>query len=293
MGSGVVVNDLEVERSVVNLTPPKISHAIRNLPVNYFTMKERELKRQAKPDHVDSAIRMRFWGEYYQAQDEKRNMSIDHITFGVCSRDYLYGTVLDQPYLLAWIVRPPPDLSVQQTDTLTASLIYQRQVLDEIMENQLYLNKKVVKDKNTGKERTEVKLNVQALTEIRKISESLSLRVQGAIIQKLAVDQRHTHRMSNGQIGETTGIVEMDSPMLPESDLDQLKSLDRSLSRLNKTLDKSEDVIDAEEVPVDGSLPDVPGQQDEAGESPGDKEERPVCEDGVKVEAHGVDSPDF
>jgi hypothetical protein len=128
--------------------------------------------------------------------------------------------------------------------------------------------------------------------------------VQGAVIQKLAVDQRHTHRVDG-----KSGIVEVDTPALPETDIDQLTTLNKTLNRLNEKLDDDEeraedeedafdaaydDAIEVETVEDgDGSLPEFSGQQDQARGSPDLEEERSLQEDGVEVEALHVDDSSF
>lgn len=287
MGVGIEVRELENPRSLVNLVPPKFREAILNLPDNLFTYKERYLKKEAKPDYVDGMVRMRFWGEYYQAQDEKRKMEISNITFGVTSTEYIYGNILNNPRLLAWVIRPPQDLMLQQSEALSVAINYQRQILETIMEDESYYNKKTVV-KRDGTEVVEKKLNVSALAEIRKIAETLSMRVQGAIIQKLAVDQRHTF-----QAGDT----HIDIPSLPETDLDQLENLNKTLQRINKSLGKAEknDVIDAEaeEVNGDGHVSELRREKAEAGGSSSVKEEGSSKEDAFEVETPHFGSPSF
>lgn len=281
-----MVRDLENPRSLVNIVPPAFRNAIENLAPYLLTLPEKKLKHECQPDPVDSSVRMRFWGEYYQAQDEKRKMRIENVTFGATSKEYIYGRILKNSKLLAWIIRPPRDLAVQQSEALSTAIAYQRDILEEIMEKKLYLVEKVTTNKN-GSETKTTRLNAQALTEIRKISESLSMRVQGAIVQKLAVDQRHTHRIGGGPPSDT-----IDVTALPETDLDQLESLNKTLSKLNKSLDASE-VVDAQEVSDDGSVQVVRGKEEEDREPPGAQEAGQVSEDEVEVEALHVDSPGF
>jgi len=288
MGAGLEVLELENPRSLINMVPPKFKEVMETIPPYLYTYKEKALKIEADPDYVDSMVRMRFWGEYYQAQDEKRQMQISNITFGVTSVDYIYGNILKNPKLLAWIVRPPQDLMLQQSEALSTAINYQRQILETIMRDESYYNKKTTKNKD-GTETVDKKLNVSALAEIRKIAETLSMRVQGAIIQKLAVDQRHTFRKDD------SGVHEIDMPSLPETDLDQLNSLNRTLRKIEKSLGNAEDVIDAKpsEVVNGGHVPGLSGEEAEVGESPDFEEEGSSEEDTIEVETSHFGSPSF
>jgi hypothetical protein len=246
--------------SIVNLVPPRWSRAIKALPDKYFFMAESDLRREAcyinGPNEerrydkdalrVLNLLRIGFWNEYNRALACKERISIEAVMQGVTYTDFLYRIVLASKPKLAYIVRPPMDLVKMQEEALHESIRMLRNIIsDYSKEETLFITTTSMgKPDKSGKRQEKVtkKLNTQAVAELRKITETLSTRVQGAIIQKVAIAAQ--------QVPAPQALAPAQVSGTEPDDIAQLEEANKQLARINRTLEKvqthGEEIIDAE-----------------------------------------------
>jgi hypothetical protein len=161
--------------SVVNMVPPMVAEAIRKIPQQcaYVThATEGQIKAYCKPDERDERLRLAFWDEYNYATSVSAPMRINYVIRGLCSGEVFYNYYLSEPKKLAWVLTPPKFYSQGMKYILHLGL----DRLTEIMQA------KVVDDDG--------KLDVRAAATILKAFQLVDLRVKGAIMQKVQIDQR-------------------------------------------------------------------------------------------------------
>lgn len=167
--------DEENPLSVINLVPPMMQEAIRKIPdqVTYLThATEAQIRKEVKPTERDERLRLAFWDEYNYASSVGTQMRINHIIKGCVAVEHFYEIYLKTPKKLAWIITPPKFYSQGMKYILHLGL----DRLTEIMQAS-------VVDENG-------KLDVRAASVILKTFQLVDLRVKGAIMQKVQIDQR-------------------------------------------------------------------------------------------------------
>ena len=249
--------DLSDPRSVPNLLPDAWKKAISSLDERWFTYHERHLRKRCKPDRVDNVLRNRFWAEYQRAHDTGGVMSVSAIMAGVTYDDYLRKVILAKPAKLAWIVRPPVAMVFTQEEALQEGIYQLREALSRYDDPDfLYITTTKEYAGSKGKaawKQVTRKVNTPVLAELRKIVESLSVRVQGAITQQVQIAQR-VHQINQ----------DLPHPGAPEqkglsSDLGALEEMQTNLTKLNSRLAQVQDTVEVIDVnPTEEGMPPVP-----------------------------------
>jgi len=231
--------DLDNPRSVPNLLPTAWREAIIALDPKWYKLTERHLRECCKPDRVDNILRNQFWLEYSRAHSLKGKMEAGAITTGVTYDDYIRHVILKKPEKLAWIVRPPIKMKFTQEEALQEGIYQLREAISRYDDPDFLFTVSVKeyagnKTKSAYKQVTK-RLNVSALSELRKIVESLSVRVQGAITQRVEMSQQvvgmHQHQQIESNKGNELAVL---------SDVGALEKMQLQLHRLNTTLHKTE-----------------------------------------------------
>lgn len=231
--------DREQPRSIINLVPPKVGklfeEAYKALP-DLFFMSQHKLYKKISKDYgrvtpTDHRLRMSFWQEYDRAQADQTSIIMTNVYKGVCTREYLYGTYLQLPYNVAWLLCAPATYEVAMEEALSFGIDQLRDILETPH-----------KDPKTGK----VDTKLAALK--AKIITTLDIRVKGAVTQK--VDNRHLH-ISTSKKGMQEVYAAVEGKTMDD--------LDAKLARLEKRLnknspvaleDKTEEAVQVEEVKV-------------------------------------------
>lgn len=172
-------------RSLVNIVPKEVREALRRIPRKVMLQSEGELKRAVRPSPTLNYLRLNFWLEYNRAQELRKTMNMTNVVKGVTHKDYLYQYVLIDPMMTAWVATPPTDYALVQQDILFSGL--------EKMRKALKIPLVTIKEKldEEGKVVSRTKSpNVAAIAEARKITEWLADRVQGTLIQRVAIKQQ-------------------------------------------------------------------------------------------------------
>lgn len=196
--------DHDDPRSMINLVPRKMREKIEKMldpeqggNINYLSWSERKLEaelnkelqrlaidKHRKLESKDYMLRINFWAEYYRAQDTGSQMLEANITRGISFHEDFHNR-LSIPLYTAWILSAPTNLGMAQEETLMHAMRLLRRVVTH-KESIWEIKETTTKDKETGEEKKNrtKKLNVRAVTEIRKIAEDLANRRQGSVIQQ-------------------------------------------------------------------------------------------------------------
>lgn len=231
-------------RSLVNIVPEELKLALKSIPRDLVFMDEKALKKKVKPSDTLNYVRLNFWLEYNRAQQRRGNMSVAAIIRGVGHKEWLYNVVFKDPVKMAWVVTPPTDYAIIQQDILHAGLDKLRQALRV----PLYIETRVETTDPEGntKVKTTRKPNVAVIKEIREITRWLSDRVQGTMVQKLAVRAHSTGEVAHHQLG-AGGAPQVFMP-------DSLDKMNRSLEAIDKKLaiaERASITIDGEATVID------------------------------------------
>jgi hypothetical protein len=207
-------------RSMINIVPDLVSAAMKRLNAtkrHLFIIDERALKKRLKPDAITSRLRLSFWDEYTRAQDMQKTMLVSNIVKGACSLDYFYKRILTDDRRLAWIVSPPKDYALAMRELLDLGIDEWRDIL--AMPNQ------------DRKGRVDHRLIAQKI----KIVQMLDLRVKGAIVQKLQVQNKNLN-MNVNATAEGLGPILIPENLSIEELIDLEARLDRIKSKGEKVL---------------------------------------------------------
>jgi hypothetical protein len=189
-------------------------------------------------------------------------MNIENVFARTCTRNYWEGVILRHPKKVLWIITPPQDYLLSMREILYMGLGRMKEIMALPLESKVPLLSKSgepLKDAD-GKPIFKVTINTKLIGEIRQIMEKVTDRVQGSVIQRVAIDQRsknlHVHAGSvpKSVTGKTTfGTDELNSM----DDLERgLKNIEGMLKRYQLPAgplpDKVEiTVVEADEVPID------------------------------------------
>lgn len=235
--------DARNPRSLVNIVAPEVKAAILRLPRELLLMDEKALKRKAAPTDTVNYLRLNFWLEYNRAQEKQCRMLVSNVLRGVCSKEWFYDGVLASDLKLAWIITPPADYAVVQADIFQTALDKLRRCL-HVKPYTITVTEETDKDGRKTVTRKQVP-NVAAMREVREITRMLSDRIQGSVIQRLAIKQ---HNLNEG----------LALPAGPRTyDADAVEKLTATLAAVSKQL----------ELPESGELEEsiVEGEMDAEG----------------------------
>lgn len=230
--------------SLLELCPPAVKAAIERLDPKYYKMSELELRRFAKPSAEIARLRMSFWDEYLRASEDKRNMDVRAITRGVCSHNYFYEVVLANENWLGYITIPPSDYQLAIREMLELSWDRIREVLLLPITEKVPMKTSVY---NEEKKRYETfceiveKPNTKLIGEIRQITNMLDLRIKGAVLQRMQIEQRNLNINASA-----------DDPnvFLADATMAQLESMEKKIARMRgemndvEKLDAAKDIIE-------------------------------------------------
>jgi hypothetical protein len=184
--------NLENPRAVINLVPATLRDALLDpeLPKHWLDLPEKDLLDRCEPhlEPRDYRLRLTFWDEYNQAQDENRIMKMERIYVGACSGTYFYSRVLKDHHKLIFMLAAPAHYAVTMKELLQLALSEMRKVMAEPN-----------RDGNG-------KLNIPLIKEKVKIFNIVDNRVQGNPEQKWNISQKTLNvNMSADQAAKMQG----------------------------------------------------------------------------------------
>ena len=216
------IADAENPVSLVNVAPnimkPAILKVVERSSV-YFRMLERKLRYQARIAECDERLRLAFWDEYMVATSSGAQMRthafINQWTMPI--EDFLKVFIQKPGPKLAYIIRPPVNYAASMRVLLNQGI----EKLHEIMTLPV----------------TDVdgKPNAAIISQILKAYNLIDLRVKGAIVQKMQIQQQNMNYNADvTQIGNPRDaqIIQQLSSM----SMEELESMERKMARLEKTI---------------------------------------------------------
>lgn len=170
--TGITIFSKTDPRSVYNLVPVAMQEAMDQVDPKFYEFKFGSIEKHMKPDIRDYQLRVAFWREYNHTQDNwKRSISLHAVMKGICSADYLWKKVLKDPMKVAFLLYPVVDMQAS---------------MEEMMDLSLREMRKILKMPNNGAKGA----NMPVIREKIKIFALIQNRLQGSVLQRVAIDQR-------------------------------------------------------------------------------------------------------
>lgn len=228
------VFDEENPYSLQNLATPEVRAAIEALPIKFYKYSEFRLREHANPCPEIARLRISFWDEYLRAADEKRKMNMRSVTAGVCSMRYFYETVLKNENWVGYITIPPIDYQLALRELLELSWERLREVLLMPLKEKVNI-KKTSTDPDTGKQITTFEVvekpNTSLISEIRQITNMLDLRIKGAVVQRMQIEQKNLNMNMD---------VESSGNFLADATMAQLEEMEKRVNALRGSMQEVE-----------------------------------------------------
>jgi hypothetical protein len=179
-----------------------------------YELSERKLMAKYQFNDLDCRLRLKFWDEYTVAQDRGVSMKLANILKGACSAEHWKRVFTKDHRNIVWLLCPPSDYEACMEEMLYKSTMELRDILD--LPNY---------DRDGKLDRGLLKLK-------KEIHELAANRVRGAVIQKLAIQQKIDQR--------TQVIGGHRDPLVENHSMDDLKQLDSELAKVNRQLKASQ-----------------------------------------------------
>ena len=177
--------DAENPKSVISRVPKRFRDAMLKIPDNVRQMDEEELLQHSKPPASLCEARIKFWRDMDQTEGMLR---IDNV---FKHRNTFYSMTTN-PYRMMFFLTPPADYLTSQEAILERSL---KSLHNFISGDHMWREKivrKTDKDGNVTEEITK-EINIKAVEASRRIFESMSDRLHGAVAMNLKIQGQHAH----------------------------------------------------------------------------------------------------
>lgn len=225
--------------SLLRLAPEALATAIQNLDPKWYRHTERELRALVKPDPKLSRVRLNFWDEYLRACEQQRPMNITAVIKFVCSPTTFYERYARSGSSLAWIITPPTEYMLAMRDNLELVWDKLREVIEKPIAQKTLVTQRggaPVLDEE-GKPMFVEQMDNKHIGNLIKIAAMLDLRVKGAIIQKVQIDQRNLNMNVDAN----------NSPLTATATMEQLEAMEQKIARMKKEMSEVELISAAHE----------------------------------------------
>lgn len=204
-------------RSLIRLAPECVKRAMMELPEDFKNKAEEDLRDMYKTfskqrfTPTDNQLRLSFWLEYERVQSEMLPMmSLSHILRGIMAKDYFVNYYLKIPHRVAFLTTPPKSYTVRLNEMLDVGLDRIRAVLDV--------------DAVTTDSRGKTVVNTKLLELQFKITNYIDMRQNGAIAQRVQIEQKNLNVNMKGDAKDIMNAIEGRN----------MADLDRKLADLRK-----------------------------------------------------------
>lgn len=213
--------DEENPASLINIVPTFMKEPIQRLTVNcpsYIGMDELFIRKEAKPSDRDERIRLSFWDAYHIATVEQRRMIITQfinshtISIEQFIRDYLRRPTVK----LAYIITPPRKYGTSMRVLLDKGI----RRIEEIMDLP------IMKPDGTP--------NTSLIVQLIKTFQMIDMRVKGAIVQKMQIQQQNLNINADASDMQAASIDNQLLQNLSSMTMADLENLERKMVRLGK-----------------------------------------------------------
>lgn len=204
-------------RSLIRLAPECVKKAMLELSEEFQQMTEEEVRAAYKKTYkqflsaTDNQLRISFWLEYERCQAEMLpQMAIRNILRGIMPYDSFQGRFLKNHLRVAFLTIPPKSYTVRLNEMLDVGLDRIRDVLD-------------IPSITTNSKGQQV-VNTKLLELQFKITNYIDMRKNGAIAQKLQIEQKSLNMNMKGDAKDIMNAIEHNN----------MADLDRRLVELRK-----------------------------------------------------------
>lgn len=177
--------DTENPKSVISRVPHRLRKAMLEIPENVRQMDEEELLKHTKPPASLCEARVKFWRDM---QETEGMIRIDNI---FKHRNTFYNMSMN-PYRMMFFLTPPVDYLSTQEAILERSLKTLHNFISGDHMWKVKTIRKTDKDGNVTEEETK-EINIKAVEAARKIYETMSDRLHGAVAMNLKIQGQHAH----------------------------------------------------------------------------------------------------
>lgn len=209
----------------INYLPDKVKEAVKAVPLSYWSLSERALRKKTKPEPEESRLRYALWTSFDLALERgSPSISIHDTIRGICSIDYFYRRVLTDEKKVAWIATPPPDYVGMMREIWERATFKMSQVLEmspyKITET-TYVSKDPFKPDKVVKEKT---IDMKVLALQKAIWLESQQRVMGAVVQRHQIHQKTESVNANIGISPETSMEDIEKQLHAAKDrLDRLQ----------------------------------------------------------------------
>jgi len=177
--------DRENPRSVWSRVRESMRRAMDSIPEATRLADPDILYKNHRPSESLQNARFAFWEDF--DRHDTRSIVMSHVFGGARSS---YYDMLSRPPLLMWFLTPPKDFVASQKSILDRT---HQLVREALVDENLYIKTIKTRVNRDGSSETEEvhELNVKALAEARKLMDSMTDRVQGSLVGRLAVKHQH------------------------------------------------------------------------------------------------------
>jgi hypothetical protein len=242
--------DIDEPKSIPKVVPQfvadEILAAYKSHP-HLFIKNEHELltimaKEKANPTASDRRLRLSFWEEYGRicARSELdtyfgRAMNMENVARGVCSKSYLTGTYLKNPYKVAFMVCQPASYIKAMEESISFGIDQMREILE--MDNMV----ETFVGSNQKSKRTKMVPNIRLMELKAKIVISLIAQQKGSVVnhninQKSLSVSANVGTLGPDSLGTIGGVTKELNNM-------SMEEIDRKLKQLEMRARKQSDLM--------------------------------------------------
>jgi hypothetical protein len=197
-----------------------------------FTCDEKELRKLAGTDDLDDRVRLAFWDEYHQASSQEGRMRVKGFVNvnSIFMEDFITRYLRTPGYKLVYILRAPVRYGFMM-----------RALLNRSVERLAELVNLPFTDEKTGK------VNTALISQVLKAYQLIDLRVKGAIVQKMQIQQQNLNYDVTAQQAQEASLVQELSSM----SMTELEVLEKKLQKVEQLEAKMMDPVVSEIVDAD------------------------------------------
>jgi len=236
-GEALALLDTTNPHSIINKVPELMIEPIKSVCHNYgydFICDPNILRVAGKIDSLDDRVRLAFWDSYSQATLRGKQMKFSQFVNvnSIYMEDFTKRYLADPGHKLAYLLRSPQKYGAAMRSLLNRGV----ERLEEIM-NLPFVNEK------TGK------VDTALIAQVLKATQLIDLRVKGAIVQKMQIQQQNLNYDVNTSLAQNESLTKELSNM----SMAELEMLEKKLQKVELLEEK---LTDEERLKLKSSIPD-------------------------------------
>jgi hypothetical protein len=188
------------------------------------------LRKHCKPDERDERLRLTFWDEYNAATAQGKRMSLKNVIHKVCPIEVWNGYYRRNLEKVLWIITAPRDYNLSLRHIHAKGMMRLEQIMNL-----------PIKDK-------EGEVDHRSVALILKTFQLVDLRVKGAILQKVQIQQQNLNMEVSSEQMQNLSQMSMEELDAMERKLDKMQRIEGKVLDA-KFSDPNANPIDALEMP--------------------------------------------